>query len=206
MEFNEKLQMLRKQNNLTQEQLANKLFVSRTAISKWESGKGYPNINSLKAISNLFSVSIDELLSSEEIIILAEGENRQTIQKIFSLIYGILDIIVGTFIFLPLFVQKEGVHFRSVSLIQWNENVLWIHVFSYCFLILITLIGIVIFTAQFKESEELWQRLNVLSLFCNALAVLFFISVRQLYVTTLMFLFIMVKVSLLLKRLKENQK
>ena len=49
MEFREKLQELRKQRGLTQEELAEKLFVSRTAISKWESGRGYPNIDSLKA-------------------------------------------------------------------------------------------------------------------------------------------------------------
>ena len=52
MEFNEKLQELRKNKNLTQEQLAEMLFVSRTAISKWESGSGYPSIDSLKEISN----------------------------------------------------------------------------------------------------------------------------------------------------------
>ena len=51
MEFNEKLQQLRTGKNLTQEQLAEQLYVSRTAISKWESGKGYPNIESLKCIS-----------------------------------------------------------------------------------------------------------------------------------------------------------
>ena len=59
MEFNEKLQYLRKQNQWTQEQLAEQLYVSRTAVSKWESGKGYPNIESLKAISKIFGVSID---------------------------------------------------------------------------------------------------------------------------------------------------
>ncbi|MBR7039698.1 MAG: helix-turn-helix transcriptional regulator, partial [Oscillospiraceae bacterium] len=42
MEFSEKLQTLRKKKGLTQEELAQALFVSRTAISKWESGKGYP--------------------------------------------------------------------------------------------------------------------------------------------------------------------
>ena len=63
MEFNEKLQQLRKEKELTQEQLAEKLFVSRTAISKWESGRGYPSIDSLKAISKLFSVSVDDLLN-----------------------------------------------------------------------------------------------------------------------------------------------
>jgi transcriptional regulator with XRE-family HTH domain len=72
MEFHEKLQQLRKQNQLTQEQLAEQLYVSRTAVSKWESGKGYPNIESLKCISKLFSVTIDELLSSDELIVLAE--------------------------------------------------------------------------------------------------------------------------------------
>ena len=66
MEFNEKLQELRKSKNLTQEELASTLFVSRTAISKWESGRGYPSIDSLKALSNFFGVTIDELLSGDE--------------------------------------------------------------------------------------------------------------------------------------------
>ena len=81
MEFHEKLQQLRKQNNLTQEQLAEQLFVSRTAVSKWESGRGYPNLESLKCISKLFSISIDELLSNDELIELAETENRSNINK-----------------------------------------------------------------------------------------------------------------------------
>ena len=54
MEFNEKLQELRKRKRLTQEELASSLYVSRTAVSKWESGKGYPNIESLKLIANFF--------------------------------------------------------------------------------------------------------------------------------------------------------
>ena len=72
MEFNEKLQELRKQKGLTQEELAEVLYVSRTAISKWESGRGYPNIDSLKAISKFFSASLDDLLSSDAILTLAE--------------------------------------------------------------------------------------------------------------------------------------
>ena len=60
MEFNEKLQELRKQKGITQEELAEILFVSRTAISKWESGRGYPNIDSLKAIGKFYGVTIDE--------------------------------------------------------------------------------------------------------------------------------------------------
>ena len=56
MEFHEKLQELRKSRGLTQEELAGILFVSRTAISKWESGRGYPSIDSLKQIANYFSI------------------------------------------------------------------------------------------------------------------------------------------------------
>ena len=63
MEFNEKLQELRKRKGFTQEELAEALYVSRTAVSKWESGRGYPNIDSLKAIAKYFAVTVEELLS-----------------------------------------------------------------------------------------------------------------------------------------------
>ena len=64
-ELDRKLQELRKGRSMTQEELAEALFVSRTAVSKWESGRGYPGIDSLKAISRFFSVSIDELICPE---------------------------------------------------------------------------------------------------------------------------------------------
>ena len=63
MEFHEKLQELRKNRGITQEELAEALYVSRTAISKWESGRGMPSIESLKAISKFFAVTLDDLLS-----------------------------------------------------------------------------------------------------------------------------------------------
>ena len=77
MEFHEKLQELRKIRGLTQEELAEALFVSRTAISKWESGRGYPSIDSLKEISRYFSVSIDDLLSGDQLIFIAEKKTNQ---------------------------------------------------------------------------------------------------------------------------------
>ena len=118
MEFNEKLQQLRTGKNLTQEQLAEQLYVSRTAISKWESGKGYPNIESLKCISKFFSVTIDELLSGEELITLAETENRSNLKKIYSFIYGILDMMAVTFILLPLYGNLVDGYIYSVNLLH----------------------------------------------------------------------------------------
>ena len=65
MEFHEKLKELRKSRGLTQEELAEAIYVSRTAVSKWESGRGYPGIDSLKEIAVFFSETIDELLTGE---------------------------------------------------------------------------------------------------------------------------------------------
>lgn len=93
MEFCEKIKKIRTDNNLTQEQFAEKLFVSRTAVSKWESGKGYPSIDSLKYMSKLFSISIDELLSSEEILDIAEQDKQQKLKKNNGFIFGAFDIL-----------------------------------------------------------------------------------------------------------------
>ncbi|MBQ2302706.1 MAG: helix-turn-helix transcriptional regulator, partial [Oscillospiraceae bacterium] len=106
MEFNEKLQELRKQKGFTQEELAERLFVSRTAVSKWESGRGYPNIDSLKAISKLFSVTIDELLSGDELLSIAEEENKNKENSIRNLVFGLLDISIVMLLFLPFFAQR----------------------------------------------------------------------------------------------------
>lgn len=199
MEFNEKLQQLRKQNNLTQEQLANQLYVSRTAISKWESGKGYPNIESLKYISKYFSVSIDELLSSDELITLAENENRYNIVKVFGLVYGILDLIAGAFIFLPLFTHKEGEKFLAISLIKLSDVSFVIIIISFALLILMAFTGVFELSIQLKDNEKLWRQASTISLSLNSLAILFFIASRQLYVATFLFLFIMIKGVLLIK-------
>ena len=95
MEFSEKLQELRKSRSMTQEELAEALFVSRTAISKWESGRGYPSIDSLKEISRFFSVTIDDLICSDEMITVAENDKREFVSKYVSLICNALDILLA---------------------------------------------------------------------------------------------------------------
>lgn len=66
MIFAEKLKSIRKQAGMSQEQLAEKLGVSRQAVTKWETGAGIPDIENIMAISTLFGISIDELLSNEK--------------------------------------------------------------------------------------------------------------------------------------------
>lgn len=73
--FGEKLKKLRMEKHFTQEELAEKIWVTRTAISKWETNRGYPSIDSLKQLANLFDISIDALISDEDI------ENQKALEK-----------------------------------------------------------------------------------------------------------------------------
>ena len=66
MTFGEKLKEARKESGLSQEQFAQKLSVSRSAVAKWESDKGMPDINNLKAMAQLLDISVDYLLDEDE--------------------------------------------------------------------------------------------------------------------------------------------
>lgn len=116
MDFDEKLQLLRKEHNMTQEELAEKLFVSRTAISKWENGRGFPNLDSLSNLAAIYSISIDDLLSGEEIITLAEKENQRNIMNIYNIIFYWIDILMMLLLFLPIFGERESEVIQSVNL------------------------------------------------------------------------------------------
>lgn len=65
MSLGEKIKKLRKENNLSQEQLAEKLNVSRQAISKWEANKAYPDIENLILLRKIFDVTLDDLIIDE---------------------------------------------------------------------------------------------------------------------------------------------
>ena len=125
MEFNEKLQELRKGKGLTQEELAEKLFVSRTAISKWESGRGYPSIDSLKEIASFFSVTIDDLICSDEMISVAENEKREFADKYISLICNVMDILPVILLFIPAFGNGSGSS-ETVSLFGLSGITSWV--------------------------------------------------------------------------------
>lgn len=200
MEFNEKLQELRKAKGLTQEELAQSLYVSRTAISKWESGRGYPNIDSLKAIAKFFCVTVDELLSGEEVLTIAEEDTKQKETHLRDLVFGLLDLSSLLFFFLPLFGQEANEMIQEVSLLSLTYIQPWL--LTFYFVIIIGMIGTGILTLALQNcTHSIWLRSKTqLSFLCNCLAVLLFILSRQPYAAAFTFAFLVIKVLLLGKK------
>ncbi len=200
MEFNQRLQELRKQLGITQEELADKLFVSRTAISKWESGRGYPNIDSLKAIAKFFSVTVDELLSSNEAIRLAEEENKRKASSFIDLLYGLLDISITLLLFLPLFGVTVNGEVQSVSLIAINQIKVYLKIAYFLTVGIIALTGVLILALQ-NCQNRLWLKYkSKLSLSLSVVLVLIFIISSQPYAATFSFALLGVKALMLMKR------
>lgn len=199
MDFNEKLQQLRKQKQMTQVQLAERLYVTRTAVSKWESGKGYPNIESLKSISKLFSVSIDELLSGEELIVLAENENGKNITRLLNLIYGVLDLLCLSFVYLPLYGQKEVDFVRAVSLLVYHDTSPVIRTIYFILLISLFVFGIIELLMRHYNYEKGLKKMKMASIFVHGLAVIFFAISLQPYINVMLFMLFIIKIYILIK-------
>ena len=200
MEFNEKLQELRKQRGLTQEELAEALFVSRTAVSKWESGRGYPNIESLKAVAKFFGVSVDSLLSGDELLTVAGEDSRQKENRIRDLIYGLLDCSAALFLFLPLFGQKTGDGVAAVSLLSLSELTAYLKIAYFAVVIVSVILGVAALTLQNCAARFWANNKSRLSLLISAVGVMLFIISLQPYAAIFMFVFLTIKTVLLIKR------
>lgn len=200
MEFNEKLQELRKQKGLTQEELAQMLYVSRTAISKWESGRGFPNIESLKAISKFFSVSLDELLSGEEILVIAEEDHKKKEANLYDIVFGLLNCGAALLLFLPFFGQKNGETMRGVSLFALTEIQMYLKILYFSAVICITLMGLLSLALQNCKTVAWVRSKTVISLLLDVFAMLLFVISQQPYAAVYIFVFLAVKTILLIKR------
>ena len=200
MEFNEKLQELRKRKGLTQEELAEKLYVSRTAISKWESGRGYPNIESLKAIAKFFSVTVDELLSTDEILTIAEEDNKRKENRFRDLIYGLLDLSIAMLLFLPLFAEKADGAIQSVSLIALGGVQSYLKIVYLIAVTVMTVMGILTLALQSCQAIAWVKSKTTLSLTLGALLVLLFMISSQPYAAVFAFVLLTIKALMLIKR------
>ena len=200
MEFNVKLQYLRKQKGLTQEELAEHLYVSRTAISKWESGRGYPSIDSLKAIATFFSISVDELLSTEEILTIADENNKKERNYLCDLIYGLLDLAVGLLFFLPLFAVRESSLIYNASLLELNGVQPYLKALLFIPVISSVIFGIMTLAMQNMQAERWLRSKRIISLSISVTSVLLFTLSLHPYATVFTFALLLVKILLLIKR------
>ena len=200
MEFHEKLQELRKQKGLTQEELAESLYVSRTAISKWESGRGYPNIDSLKAIANFFSVTIDELLSGEEVLTIAEEDQKEREMHFHDVTFGLLDLSVAMFFFVPFFGEKVANHVQAVSLLSLIGVATYLKATYIAAVIGMVAIGILTLALQNYRGMFWARNKRLISLTINAAGVLLFIISSQPYAAAFLFVYLAIKVVMLIKK------
>ena len=202
MEFNEKLQELRKSKGLTQEELAESLFVSRTAISKWESGRGYPSIDSLKEIARFFSVTIDDLICSDEMISVAENEKKEFADKYVSLICNVMDILPVMLLFIPAFGNGSDSS-ETVSLFGLSGIAPWLKaVFSV--LIGITILNGICGAIIVSFNKPVWNRHRLVTgVVLSIVSVTVFIVTRQPYAGIVCFMFLVMK-GFLITKMKQQ--
>ena len=200
MEFHETLQELRKRKGLTQEELAEALYVSRTAISKWESGRGYPNIDSLKAIAKFFSVTIDALLSGEEVLTIAEEDQKQKESLLRDMVFGLLDLSVAMFFFVPFFGQKADGYVQAVSLTSLTVIASYLKAAFFAAVIGMIISGILTLVLQNYRGVFWVRNKSMISLALNAAGALLFIISSQPYAASFWFIFLAIKVIMLIKK------
>ena len=198
MELSEKIQKLRKEHNLTQEQLAEQLFVSRTAVSKWETGRGMPSMESLQMIAKLFNITLDDLLRAEEVITIAENENKENISLFASLIDGIFNTTAIVGLLLPLYKVELNNVFYSVPLHQFQG---WLAVLYWIFPVAMAICGIIQIMINKSEREKIKRSVNAAGLILNACAIFIRIFGGQPYPATMFFTLLLIKGAVLvLKR------
>ena len=199
MEFGEKLQAIRKSRGLTQEELAGALYVSRTAISKWESNRGYPSIDSLKEISAYFSVSIDDLLSGDKLLSIAEKENKDNLRNMCGLLFGIVDVFSFLLIVLPLYPKTVGEHIYSVNLLDYSETSILNRSLYWILFLAIVLIGILKTILVQLKAEKGQKMAAIGSVMLSVLAVLLLALAGETYAVAVAFLLLLIKGILLFK-------
>ena len=199
MTFGEKIKKLRTDKGMTQDDLAEKLYVTRTAISKWEAGRGYPNIESLKTIAHFFSVTVDDLLSSEEILTVAEEDKRQTERSFRDLIFGLTDLCMSLLLFLPVFAEKNDDMIRGVSLIFLDGIGLYLKIVYLA--VVIGAVGIGILTLALQNSTSVvWSKLKTkISLTIGMIVVILFMISLQPYVAVFAFSLLVIKTVTLIR-------
>ncbi|MBR5501431.1 MAG: helix-turn-helix transcriptional regulator [Oscillospiraceae bacterium] len=184
MDLSQKIQKLRKAQGLTQEQFAEQLFVTRTAVSKWETGRGTPSMVSLQLIAKLCGVTLDELLQAEEIFAVAQCENKENLNRFALYMDGLFAAAALVSVFLPLYKTEGPGMFYSVALYRftgWLAGVYWF------FPLAMAALGILQLLAADSENGKLKRSVYLIGLLLNIGAVFVLILSGQPYPALLFF-------------------
>ncbi len=193
MEFSERLKRMRTERKITQQELADKLYISRTAVSKWESGRGFPSIESLKAIAVFFSVTLDELLSPGEAVRIAEADALEKRKRFALQLLGLLDLGMLLLLFLPLFAVRSNGAVTSASLLSLFGVRPYLRVAYFIAVIGVSLVGALFLVLRCIESPLRGSRAIWISLSASAAATALFAVSAQPYAASFSLALLLIK-------------
>ena len=128
MKIGKKLHQARKANQMNQDEVAEKIFVSRQTISNWENEKSYPDITSIIKLSDLYNISLDDLLKGDESIMAHLAESTDVVKSNSKLIfYSVLNILMFALviIFNTQISDNKYLLFACLSLVTLSVSVLF---------------------------------------------------------------------------------
>lgn len=202
---------LRKQKNLTQKDLANKLNVSDKAISRWETGKGFPDVDSLQALSDFFNISINELLAGEKaevktieeiaeeniISAIVETEKSKKMKK------STVTLSITTSLILIIPLLKGSVESIIELLVKYTlVNDPWLIVFNLFISLCIFLAGLAVYKGHYKFLHKYhYRNVNDLSGYCHEIGKELMFMCIPLFLSSVLELWSSIEVIALLSKL-----
>jgi len=202
---------LRKEKNLTQKDLATELNVSDKAVSRWETGKGFPDVDSLQALSNFFGVTINELLAGEKaetktikeiaeeniISAIAETEKNKKAKK--STV--ILTLIISLILIIPLLIDcVEGITDLLAKYTLVNNP--WLVIFNLFISLCILFAGLVIYKGHYKILHNYhYRNVTDISGYCHEIGKELMFMSLPLLIATILELWISIEIIAILSKL-----
>lgn len=121
MALHDNLKTFRERKGISQIDMAKKLHVSRQTISKWETGKSFPDIESIIMFSDIFEVSLDELLKEDKSMVINDPDNHRTDESQLLMIISVISLIAPLGFFIALFVlianKTHYIKYRTIRAI-----------------------------------------------------------------------------------------
>ena len=164
-----------------------------------QEGRGYPSIDSLKEISKYFRITIDELLSTEKLLSIAERENKEKLRNICDMLFGLLDITSFILIVLPLYPNMVDGVIYSVNLFEYTQTTFLNRLVYWAIFILLIVVGSIKLLLTKFTNEKCNRIVTVVSMMLSILIVLFLALTREAYALVVVFLLLVIKGILVLK-------